>query len=79
MKKQKKLLLHFCKIRSISYKNVHAKDCKFVKEFWEYSKFATKKWYVIDIETKGDYLHQNQIKFLIRSLEVFVIILMHIF
>ena len=35
----------------------------------EYSKFATKKWYVIDNETKGDYSHQNQIKFLIRSLE----------
>ena len=29
------------------------------------SKFATKKWYIIDIETKGD----NEIKFLISSLE----------
>ena len=29
----------------------------------EYSKFATKKWYVIDSEPKGNYSHENPIKF----------------
>ena len=30
----------------------------------EYSKFATKKWYIIDRESKGNYSHENPIKFL---------------
>ena len=30
----------------------------------EYSKFATKKWYVIGSEARGEYLHHNPIKFL---------------
>ena len=35
----------------------------------ENSKFATKKWYVIDRESKGNYSHENPIKFLTSSLE----------
>ena len=35
----------------------------------ENSKFAAKKWYVIDSESKGNYSHENQIKFLTSSLE----------
>ena len=35
----------------------------------EYSKFATKKWYVIDNESKGSYSHHNPIKFLTKSIE----------
>ena len=35
----------------------------------ENSKSATKKWYVIDSETKGNYSPHNQIKFLASSLE----------
>ena len=35
----------------------------------EYSKFVTKKWYVIDNESKGNYSHENPIKFLTNSLE----------
>ena len=35
----------------------------------EYSKFATKKWYVIDSESKGNYSHENPIKFLTNSIE----------
>ena len=35
----------------------------------EYSKFATKKWCVIDSESKGVYSHENPSKFLTRSLE----------
>ena len=35
----------------------------------QYSKFTTKKWYIIDSESKGNYSHQNPIKFLINSLE----------
>ena len=35
----------------------------------EYSKFATKKWYVIDSESKGNYSHENPIRFLTNSLE----------
>ena len=35
----------------------------------EYSKYATKKWYVIHSESKGNYLHGNPIKFLTNTLE----------
>ena len=35
----------------------------------EYSKFATKKWYVIDRESKGNYSHEKPIKFVTSSLE----------
>ena len=35
----------------------------------EYSKLATKKWYIIDSESKGVYSHENPIKFLTNSLE----------
>ena len=35
----------------------------------ENSKFAAKKWYVIDSESKGNYSHENQIKFLASSSE----------
>ena len=35
----------------------------------ENSKFATKKWYVIDSESKGNYSNENPIKFLTSSLE----------
>ena len=35
----------------------------------ECSKFAIKKWYVIDSETKGGYSHENPIKFLTRTIE----------
>ena len=36
----------------------------------ENSKFATKKWYVIDSDSKGVYSHENEIKFLTNSLEL---------
>ena len=35
----------------------------------ENSKLATKKWYFIDNESKGNYSDENEIKFLINSLE----------
>ena len=35
----------------------------------KYSKFATKKFYDLDSETKGNHSHENRIKFLTRSLE----------
>ena len=35
----------------------------------EYPKYATKKWHVVDSETKGNYSHENSIKFLTSSLE----------
>ena len=35
----------------------------------EYSKYATKKWYVIDSESKRNYSHENPIKFLTNTLE----------
>ena len=34
----------------------------------ENSKFATKKWYVIDNESKGNYSHPDPIKFLAESI-----------
>ena len=42
----------------------------------ENSRFATKKWYVIDSESKVNYSIDEEIKFLTRPI---VIILMHIF
>ena len=46
----------------------------------ENSKFAIKKWCVINDESKGNYSPDDEIKFLTRSLESsLVIILMHIF
>ena len=42
----------------------------------ENSRFATKKWYVIDSESKVNYSTDEEIKFLTRPI---VIILMHIF
>ena len=35
----------------------------------EYSKFGTKKWYIIDSETSGAYSENEQIKFLTKSIE----------
>ena len=35
----------------------------------ENSKFATKKWYIIDSESKGVYSHEDEIKFFTSSLE----------
>ena len=35
----------------------------------EDSKFATKKWYIIDSEAKGSYLPDNEVKSLTSSLE----------
>ena len=35
----------------------------------ENSKFATKKWYIIDSETKSNYSTDEEIKFLTRSME----------
>ena len=35
----------------------------------EYSKFATKKWYVIDSESKSGYSDEDPIKFLTKSIE----------
>ena len=36
----------------------------------KYSKFATKKWYVIDSESKSGYLHNDPITFLTKRLFV---------
>ena len=36
---------------------------------FENAKFATKKWYIIDSESKGNYSHENPTKFLTNSLE----------
>ena len=35
----------------------------------EFSNFAKRKWYVIDSESKGNYLHKSSIKFWTGSLE----------
>ena len=70
LKNQKKLLLNFCKILWTSYNNGIKKDLKFVKQFWKWIfKICNKKWYIIDTESKGNYSHENSIKFLTSSLE----------
>ena len=33
------------------------------------SKFTTKKWYIIDSESNGNYSHHNPITFLTKSIE----------
>ena len=38
----------------------------------ENSKFATKKWYVIDSESRDEYSHNDAIKFLTKSIESIV-------
>ena len=45
---------------SISYKNGSEN---------EFSKFSTKKWYVSDSDSKGNYSHENPIKLLTKSIE----------
>ena len=35
----------------------------------ENPRFATKKWYIMDSESKGNYLTDEEIKFLTRSIE----------
>ena len=35
----------------------------------DYSKFATKKWYVLDSESNGNYSKDEEINFLTRSIE----------
>ena len=35
----------------------------------ENPKFATKKWYITDSDAKGNYLPDNEVKFLASSLE----------
>ena len=35
----------------------------------EYTKFATKKWYVINSDAKGKYSHHDPIKLLTKSIE----------
>ena len=35
----------------------------------EFSKFATKKWYVIDSESKSGYSHEDRVKILTKSIE----------
>ena len=35
----------------------------------ENSKFATKNWYLINSESKGEYSHHDSIKFLTKSIE----------
>ena len=35
----------------------------------EYSKFATKKWYIVDSESNGNYSQNDETKFLTRSIE----------
>ena len=61
-KNQKKLLLIFHKILSQSVNLLNDSNNK-------NSKFTTKKWYVIESESKGVYSHKHEIKFLTSSLE----------
>ena len=62
--------MNFCKILYIYYKNRNPKIVNSLNNSEdEYSKFKTKKWYVIDSESKGVYSYENPIKFLTSSLE----------
>ena len=65
MKNQKKQLLNFHKILWVSYKMETQKIINLLNDSSnEESKFATKKWYVIDSQTtKGKYKQGDTIKF----------------
>ena len=71
LKNQKKLLLQnsakFCKhlIKMETQKIVNLLN----SPENEYSKFATKKWYVIDNESKGSYSDHDPIRLLTKSIE----------
>ena len=70
LKNQKKLLLIFQKLSHNHINNGNRKNCQFVEWFWQWKlKICNKKWYVIDSESKGNYSHENPIKFLASSLE----------
>ena len=65
LKNQKKQLLNFYKILWVSYKMETQKIINLLNDSSnEESKFATKKWYVIDSQTtKGKYKQGDTIKF----------------
>ena len=69
LKNQKKLLLVFHKILSVSYKMETQKIINLLNDSnYEEFKFATKKWYVIENQTaKGKYNQNNSIKFETKS------------
>ena len=70
LKNQKKLLLSFTKFCQYLVKMETQKIVNLLNSSGnEYSKFATKKWYVLDSETKGGYSHHDPIKFLTKSIE----------
>ena len=52
------------------YKNVNAKIVNLLNSSEnEFSKFGTKKWYVIKSKSKRSYSHHRPIKFLTKSVE----------
>ena len=60
----------FTKLCHKHINNGNTKNCKFVKRFWQWKlKICNKKWYVINDESKGNYSHNDEIKFLTKSLE----------
>ena len=65
LRNQKKQLLNFYKILWVSYKTETQKIINLLNDSSnEESKFATKKWYVIDSQTtKGKYKQGDTIKF----------------
>ena len=71
IEKSEETSLEFLQNFVTSYKNGNTKDCKFVKQIWEWilKICNNKKWYFIDSESKGVYSHENPIKFLSSSLE----------
>ena len=71
IEKSEETCLEFLQNFVTSYKNGNTKDCKFVKQIWEWilKICNNKKWYFIDSESKGVYTHENPIKFLTSSLE----------
>ena len=46
--------------------NGNTKNCTFIGSDNKNSKFATKKWYIIDSESNGNYSLRNPIKFLTK-------------
>ena len=71
LRNQKKQLLNFHKILSVSYKMETQKIINLLNDSSnEESKFATKKWYVIDSQTtKGKYKQGDTIKFEIETIK----------
>ena len=70
LKKQRKRLLIFHKLLEALHEMETQKFVNLLNDSSDFpSKFATKKWYIMDSESKGNYAKENPIQFITNSIE----------